>query len=132
MASLQFGIAWVAFALALAVHVADEAKHDFLATYNPAARAIRARFPFLPVPTFRFGVWLGLLGAGVALLLALSPLAFRGAGWLRIASWPLAILAGVVNACLHLGSSLYFRRRMPGVYSSPLLLAASIWLLAAL
>lgn len=131
MANPFFGMAWIAFALALAVHVADEAKHDFLAVYNPNAKAIRARFPFLPVPTFRFGAWLGLLIAGVLLLLALSPLAFRGNAWLRLASWPLAILVGVANAGLHLGSSIYFRRWMPGVYSSPLLLAAALWLLSA-
>ena len=37
----QFGVAWIAFALAVALHVSDEANHDFLATYNPNARAIR-------------------------------------------------------------------------------------------
>jgi hypothetical protein len=31
----------------------------------------------------------------------------------------------VFNALLHIGSSLYFHRWMPGVYSSPLLLAAA-------
>jgi hypothetical protein len=92
MTNLWFGTVWVAFAFALALHVADEAKHDFLATYNPSMRAIRARLPFLPLSAFRFGVWLGLLTAGILLLLALSPLVFRGSDWLRIASRPLAIV----------------------------------------
>ena len=47
-----FGFAWLAFALALAVHVLDEATHDFLSVYNPSAQAIRSRLPFLPLPTF--------------------------------------------------------------------------------
>jgi uncharacterized membrane protein required for colicin V production len=125
------GIAWVAFALALAIHVADEATHDFLSTYNPSVRAIRARLPFLPLPTFTFRVWLTLLIAGILLLLCFSPFAFRGASWLRIVSRPLGILVGVLNAALHFSSSVYFHRWMPGVYSSPLLLAAAIFLLAS-
>jgi uncharacterized membrane protein required for colicin V production len=126
----RFGIAWVTFALTVAVHVADEAMHDFLSTYNPSVRAIRARFPFLPLPTFSFRVWLALLIAGIFLLLCLSPLAFRGEFWLRTLSRPLGILVGLLNATLHIGSSVYFHRWMPGVYSSPLLLLAAIYLLA--
>jgi hypothetical protein len=131
IAHKRFGIAWVTFALALAVHVADEAAHDFLSTYNPNARAIRARLPFLPLPTFSFEAWLTLLLAGIILLLCLSPFAFRESRWLLRASWPLAIVVGLLNAALHMGSSLYFHRWMPGIYSSPFLLAASLYLLAA-
>jgi hypothetical protein len=127
----RFGIAWVTFALAVAVHVADEAAHDFLATYNPNARAIRARLPFLPLPTFSFGAWLALLLTGIILLLCLSPLALRGNSWLRIGSQPLAIVVGVINTALHIASSVYFHRWMPGVYSSPFLLGAAIFLLRA-
>jgi hypothetical protein len=115
----------------VAVHVTDEALHDFLSTYNSSARAIRARLPFLPLPTFSFRVWLTLLIAGILLALFLSPLAFRGDSWLRIVSRPLGILVGVLNAALHIGSSIYFHRWMPGVYSSPLLLLAAVYLLAS-
>ena len=127
----RFGIAWVTFTLAVAVHVADEAMHDFLSTYNSTVCAIRARLPVLPLPTFSFRVWLTLLIAGILLALCLSSLAFRGDSWLRIVSRPLGILVGVLNAALHIGSSIYFHRWMPGVYSSPLLLLASIFLLAS-
>ncbi len=82
----RLGMAWVIFALALAVHVTDEATHDFLSTYNSSVRTIRARLPFLPLPTFSFGVWLTLLIAGIILLLCLSPVAFRGSPWLQILS----------------------------------------------
>lgn len=135
MASAQtqrnFGFAWLAFAVAVAVHVADEATHDFLSTYNPTVRAIREQLPFLPLPTFSFPVWLGGLIAGIVLLLCLSPLAFRGNSRLRFIALPLAVIVGVFNACLHFGGSIYFHRWMPGVYSAPLLLAAGIWLLIA-
>lgn len=127
----RFGIAWLLFALSFGVHVLDEATHDFLSTYNSTARAIRARLPLLPVPTFSFRAWLTLLIAGIFLLLCLSPFAFRGKSWLRSASRPLGIVVGLLNATLHIGSSIYFHRWMPGVYSSPLLLLAAVYLLAS-
>ena len=37
----------------------------------------------------------------------------------------------LVNGLGHLGGSIYFRRMMPGAYSAPLLIAASIYLLVA-
>jgi len=125
----RFGQAWVGFALALALHVTDEATHDFLSVYNPMATAIRARLPFLPLPTFSFGIWLGGLIAGILLLLALSPPAFRGKRWLRVVAWPLGIIVGVLNALGHIGGSLIFHRWMPGVYSAPVILAAGVWLM---
>ena len=131
MSNLAFGVAWVGFALAVAVHVADEAAHDFLSVYNPTVRAIRARLPFLPMPTFTFAVWIGGLAAGIALLLLVSPLAFAGDERLRLIAWPLAILVGIGNGLLHLVASAWQRRRMPGVYSAPLLLLAGAGLLAA-
>ena len=125
----RFGTAWVLFALALALHVTDEATHDFLSTYNASVHAIRARLPFLPFPTFSFRSWLALLIAGILLLLCLSPWAFRGALWLRFVARPLAIVVGILNAVGHISSSIYLQRWMPGVYSSPFLLAAAIFLL---
>ncbi len=126
----NFGLAWIAFAIAVALHVADEARHDFLATYNPSALAIRRRLhiPFFP-PVFTFRVWLCGLILGVCLLLALSPLAFHGAHWIRIVALPLAILIGLGNALGHIGGSLYYRRWMAGILSSPALLIAGGWLL---
>jgi hypothetical protein len=124
------GRAWLTLSCALAVHVIDEAANDFLSVYNPAVWAIRNRYPWLPLPVFDFGVWITGLAAAVGLLLILSPWVFRGVRWLVWASFPLAILMSL-NAVGHLGSSAYTGRWMPGVYSSPLLLAASLWLLAA-
>jgi hypothetical protein len=50
---------------------------------------------------------------------------------LRAAAWPLGVLVGIANATLHISSSIYFHRRMPGVYSSPVLLVAAIYLLVS-
>ena len=126
----RFGAAWFLFALSVALHVLDEANHNFLAVYNPNARMIRERF-HIPIPIFTFQTWILSLGIGITLLLLLTPSAFRGARWLRWIAVPLAIVVGIFNAFGHIGSSFYYHRFMPGVYSSPILLATAIFLLIA-
>jgi len=99
--------------------------------YNPAVRAIRARFPFLPLPIFTFRVWLTGLVLAVLVLASLTPFAFRGVAWIR----PVAYAYGIVmvgNGLLHLVGSLYLRKAMPGVYSAPVILAAAVYLLASM
>lgn len=131
-----FGKAWLCLCLALLVHVADEALTGFLGVYNPTVTAFHQRVPWLPLPTFEFRTWLaGLLGA-VVVLLSLTGFAARGARWLR----PLGdVFAAVMiaNALGHTAGTLAGRsffdvptpHPMPGFYSSPLLLAASFYLL---
>ncbi len=128
-ASRRHGWAWIALTLALAVHVADEALTDFLSVYNPAVRAIRQRLPLLPLPTFTFTIWLSGLIALVLFLLVLSRLVFRGARGMV----PLSYLLGgimLANGLGHIAGSVYLRRLMPGVYSAPLLLVSSLYLVA--
>jgi Protein of unknown function with HXXEE motif len=127
-AALLFGYAWLAFSIALAIHVIDEALTDFLAVYNPTVREIRRRLPWLPLPTFSFRTWISGLAAAVALLLLLSPAAFHGSKWIVYAALPLSLMM-IGNGLGHIGASIYRRRFMPGVFSSPLLIAASLLLL---
>lgn len=121
----QWRTAWICLALALALHVTDEALTGFLPIYNGIVHGIRTRHPWIPLPTFTLPVWLGGLVLGVLLLLALTPLVSRGQAWIRIASLLLAVLM-VGNAFGHLGASLYWGRLAPGVYSSPILLMAAV------
>ena len=131
----ELGVAWVLLALALAVHVADEALTGFLAVYNPTVLALRAKFGFWPMPTFEFREWLTGLILGILLLLALSPFAFRGSRWIRPLFYFVAIVAGILNALGHmLGTilghtvgSVQFARPAPGFYSSPLLFAVAVY-----
>src|SRR5947209_1309119 len=91
------------------------------------------------MPTFTVESWLVGLMTAVILLLLLTPLAFRGVRWIR----PIAYVVSVVmllNAMGHtlatiLGrtfESVQFARPAPGFYSSPVLVAASIYLLIQL
>jgi len=118
----------LALAAAIATHVVDEALTDFLAVYNPTVLKIRARFPWIPLPTFSFRVWIVGLAAAVALMSSLSPLAFRGTRWVVVVAVALAVVM-LGNGLGHIGSSFYMRRLMPGVYSSPVLMAASLFVL---
>jgi hypothetical protein len=123
-----YGPAWIVLCLALAVHVTDEALTDFLSVYNATIVALRHRLPFLPLPTFTFRVWLTGLILAVIALLVLSLFAFRDATWMKAMAYGFAFLM-MANGLQHLVGSIYMGRLMPGVYSSPLLLICSIYLL---
>ncbi len=127
----KHGFAWLALCLALAVHVLDETLTDFLAVYNPPVQAIRSKLPFLPLPTFSFEIWLFGLIFAVLLLLFLSIFVFRGSKWMMPLSYVFAAMM-LLNGMLHVAGSFYFGRLLPGVYSSPLLLAGSVYLLVCL
>ena len=124
-----FGHAWVALGLALALHVADEAAHDFLALYNPTALALQARLGGIPFPpTFSFATWLTGLALAVVTWLAFAPLAYRGHRWLLPLAIGLSILH-IANGLVHGLTSLWLARPAPGVWSAPLLVASAVWML---
>jgi hypothetical protein len=125
--SFRFGFAWVLLSIALTLHVTDEAVTDFLSVYNPTVQAIRKRVPFLPLPTFTFRAWMAGLCLGILTAFGLSVLAFRGVRLALMLAYPVAILM-FANGLGHILASLYRRRVMPGTYSSPLLMAASVYL----
>ena len=127
----QFGWAWVGLTAALALHVTDEAMNDFLSIYNPTVAAIRERLPWLPLPVFTFEVWLAFLVMAVAVLASMSLFAFRGTRRLRGFAYFFAVMM-VANGIGHFAGSVYLGRLMPGVYSSPFLLAAAVYLLVRL
>ncbi len=135
----RLGWAWVLLCLAVAAHVTDETLTGFLSVYNPTVLAMRARLPWWPMPTFGFREWLMGLIVAVAVGLALSPLAFRNARRWRPLAYFLAVMM-LLNGLGHtLGTiagrtvpEVRFPRPMPGFYSSPLLLAASLYLLVQL
>jgi hypothetical protein len=124
----RHGQAWVALTLALAVHVADEALTDFLSFYNPLVTTLRSRLGWFPMPTFTFDVWLTGLITVVIVLFLLSVFVFRGSRAMVYFSYPYGVLM-LLNGLGHSVGSVYFGRLLPGVYSSPLLLVASLWLL---
>jgi len=124
----QWRAAWISLALALVLHVTDEALTGFLPVYNRVVEGVRTNHPWVPLPSFTFPVWLAGLVLGVLLLLGLTPMVSRGARCLRIVSLILAVVM-IGNALGHLGASLYWGRFAPGAYFSPVLLIAAVALL---
>ncbi len=121
-------LAWVLFISALALHVFDEAMTDFLPFYNQTVLSLKERFGFFPVPTFTFQSWLtGLITLIVIGYLATIKVA-QGGRVIRTVTVVLGFLM-IANALGHLLGSLYFGRMLPGLLSSPILLAASVWVM---
>ncbi len=124
----QWGFAWLALAIAIALHVVDEASTGFLPLYNSIVASLRDAYPWVPLPTFSFSVWIAGLTIAVLVLLALSPLVFAGNRLLR----PIAFLLGVLmilKGLGHIGGSIYLGGLAPGALSSPVLLLTAIALL---
>lgn len=131
----NFGLPWLLLSLALAAHVTDEALTGFLPLYNATVNALRAEYSWYPMPTFEFRGWLSGLITVVLILLALTPLAYRNSRPLRPFAYFFAVVM-FLNGMGHTLATIFGRtvssvpipRPAPGFYSSPLLLAASIYL----
>ncbi len=135
----KIGWAWLALCCALSLHVIDEASTGFLAVYNPTVKELRLLLPWLPLPTFRFDVWVSGLVAMILFLFLLSRPMFRGVRWARSAGCIFSVLmlangtGHILGTVLgHTVPSVVFARPMPGFYSSPLLILSSLYLLAQL
>ena len=135
----QFFWAWILLCLALAVHVADEAGTGFLSVYNSTVTVLRQRWPWLPFPVYNFGVCLAALVAADAVLWGISFFALRGAAWMRPLGFIFAAIM-LMNGLVHIVGtirgrtveSVRFRRPMPGFYSTPFVLLASLYMFCAL
>jgi len=135
----NFGAPWLALCAAFALHIADESLTGFLSVYNPTVLNLRQRWAWFPMPTFEFRQWLVGLIVVCGILICLAPLAYAGARGLRPLAWIFAVimlLNGLGHTLFsvlgHTVPSVTFSRPAPGFYSSPLLLAASIWMMARL
>ncbi|MFC1564256.1 HXXEE domain-containing protein [candidate division KSB1 bacterium] len=119
-------LAWLSMVTLLAFHVFDETVNDFLPWYNQNVLNMREQFGFFPAPKFSFEVWLGGLIGAVVIACLLTLIVAKGGKIIRIVTTILGILM-VLNALIHIGGSVYTGRMLPGTWSSPFLLAASIF-----
>jgi hypothetical protein len=130
--------AWWWLCAALALHIADEAATGFLDVYNPTVTAIRSQWPWFPMSPFAFRSWLSGLVFAVVLLIAITPWVVTTRSGRGLAHVVTAIM--LLNGLGHIVgtvagrtvASVQFSRPMPGFYSSPFLLAASVLLLVRL
>lgn len=131
--------AWLLLCLALLVHVIDEAATGFLRVYNPTVEALRAKLGWWPMPAFTFAGWLTGLLVVCFVLLVLSLWVVRGSRRARVLAYVFAVVM-LLNGLAHTAGTVAgrtvptvtFPRPMPGFWSSPLLLFASIYMLVQL
>ena len=115
-------IAWLLLTGALAIHLAEEAGRNFLGLWNPEVAALG-----MPALRFTFPVWATLMTLSVAGLLILSYWVRRGTFWTPLAAYIFTLLM-LSNGVAHLLFSWRERAWMAGAWTSPLLIAASIYL----
>ncbi|MGC2529551.1 MAG: hypothetical protein WA639_17510 [Candidatus Acidiferrum sp.] len=135
----KWGIAWLLLCLSFAANILDDALHDFVGYYDATVLTLYGHFSWFPRIDLSFRVWLVGVILSEAILLLLTPMAFRNSLFLR----PMAYIFSVIMLFSGCGSilatmrgrtvpSVHFTGMAPGTYSSPLLLAASIYLLRRL
>jgi len=130
-----FGLAWLLLCVVFALHIWDEAAHDFVGYFNATVLTLYGHFSWFPRIDMTFREWLTGLLIALMFCLALAPFAFGNSGWLR----PLAYLfagiqfangGGHILTTLHGGTvpSVRFEGAGPGFYTAPLLLLSSAYL----
>jgi len=120
-------LAWILLTVAGALHVLDEALHDFLSYYNPLVLDLREKLGLFPMPIFSHGLWLGGLIAAIIISFLLTPIVARGRRVIRAVVTAISIVM-ILNALGHMAGSIYFGSVVPGTFSSPVLLIAAGWM----
>lgn len=121
-------VAWLLLVSTVGLHVCDETMTDFLPFWNQFVIDLRERFGFFLAPTFSFGVWFGGLIGAIILGYCMTPIVARGGKIIRVITVILGVLM-VGNALGHLLGSVYFGKVLPGMWSSPFVLLAGIFVI---
>jgi len=135
----NFGMPWLFLCLAFGLHTWDEAAHEFLKYYDATVLALYGHFSWFPRMDMEFRTWLGGLVVVNLILLALTPWAFRNASWLRPVAYVFAAIQ-FLNGMWHIAAtirghtvpSVQFNGPAPGVYTAPILLVLSAYLVWSL
>jgi hypothetical protein len=125
---LHHSVAWILLCLTLAIYIIDEAAGKLLPIYNRPPQSLSEHIPFLHLPDLTFEIWLTTIVMIFVMLFSLSFFAFLGMRWMRILSFPFAILA-FANGMAHIAMAMYQAHAAPGTYAAPLLLGGAIYLL---
>ena len=122
-----FALAWLFLCLVLALHLWDQAAHDFLSYYNATALTLYGYLSWLPRMDLTRHQWLASWIAVILALFAVTPFAARNARWLRAFAYLLSVLLfldalGYVVAQILGGTvpSVRFDGIAPGFYTAML------------
>ena len=127
----RLSMAYLLMVISLGLHVIDEAITGFLGFYNPLVLKLREQYEFIPFPVFPFWLWLTGLSLLILVLLLLTSAIYRRIKIFIFFTRAFSFLM-ILNGLGHILGSIYLSRILPGFYSSPLLLAFTIYLLITL
>lgn len=127
----RWTVAWFVLSAALALHIAEEATSGAYLVYGETLDFLRQIYPQLAIPPFKFSVWLFDITGTILVLLSLTWLVQKRFRIMRPASFALATFT-TANAMMHILFSLASDRVLAGTLTSPLLLAASLFLLLSI
>ena len=123
----------------VAANILDDVLNDFLGYYNATILTLYGHFSWFPRVDLSFREWLVGVTVADAVLLLLSPSAFRNALLVTPIAYAFSAImllngCGSILAALrgHTLGSVHFTGMAPGIYSSPFLLAGSAYLLRRL
>jgi len=135
----NFGLAWFFCAVAFALHIWDEAAHDFVDYYNATALALYGHFSWFPRIDVGFHTWLVIFVLTNLALFGLTPWAFRDVLWLRPLAYAVVFLSladGTGHVLVTIRGQTVPSVRLegvsPGFYTSPLVLFSATYLLLSL
>ena len=124
------GRPWLALCFCLTVHVAEETYTGFLPYYSSATRAVSELLPYVTSPSLVLAASMWMSVAFVAILTVLTPFAYRGASWMRVATIGVALVA-LANVTGHVGGSMLAGHPLPGIYTTPLLAVVGVFALVS-
>jgi hypothetical protein len=122
----NLGLAWLLLCLSFAANILDDALNDFLGYYNAPVLTLNSHFSWFPRIDLSSREWLIGVILGDAVLLILTPLAYRNSLGLRpvahiFSTFMLLNGLGIILASLlgRIVPSVHFAGGAPGFYSSP-------------
>jgi hypothetical protein len=135
----NWGNAWLLLCLSFAANILDDAVNGFLDYYNPTVLTLYGHYSWFPRIDLTFRQWLIGVIVADALLMLLTPWAYRNSRFLRLLAYAFSIIMLLIGCGSILATvrgrtvgSVHFTGMAPGTYSALLLLAASAYLLRRL
>lgn len=123
----QWTLAWFLACAVFALHIVDEGLNGTFGFYSDLERLFTQLLPSLNITPFNFDVWLLNMTGTLVVLFALTPLVAARNALMVPASWAFAaFLTG--NSAFHLLMSAGRGELVTGALSSPLMLAAGLFL----
>lgn len=126
----RWTVAWFLACIVFALHILDEGLNGSFGFYSDLEQLLTNLFPSLSITPFNFQVWLVNMTGTVIALFLLTPLVHAGHRLMVPASFAFAAFL-TANSSFHLMMTLGRGEAVTGAITSPLMLAAGVFLFLA-